>query len=89
MPTPGTLAEYLGDIKKFTDGVAAPLVGEGAQIAYLLTGITGDFFSYLNAKLTSPLEQVAEFSDRPHWVSRHVRATAPGLRLHHLAMRCG
>ena len=38
VPTSDTLADYLGDTKKFVDGIAAPLVGEGAQIAYLPVG---------------------------------------------------
>ena len=36
--TPGSLADYLRDVNdKFISGVAAPLVGEGAMIAYTLT----------------------------------------------------
>ncbi len=88
LKTPGTLVEYLGDTAKFENGIAAPLVGEGAQIAYLLTGTTDDFFTKLKAKLTSPLDPVQGFSDRPHRVSSHRRAAAPVLCLHHLAMRC-
>lgn len=89
LKTPGTLAEYLGDTAKFENGIAAPFVGEGAQVAYLLSGTTSDFFSNLSGKLASPLQPVAEFSTRPHRASRHTRATAPDLRLHHLAMHCG
>lgn len=88
LKTPGTLAEYLGDTAKFENGVAAPFVGEGAQIAYLLNGTTAEFFSCLQAKLPSPLQQLPVFAVRAHWFSVHTRTVAPVLRLHHLAMRC-
>jgi hypothetical protein len=88
VPTPGTLAEYLGDVKKFTDGIAAPLTGVGAQIAYLLTGTTDEFFANLRTRLSSPLQPVTEFFTRPHHSSRHARTTAPELQLHHMAMHC-
>lgn len=88
VPTPGILAEYLGDVKKFTDGIAAPLVGEGAQIAYLLSGGASDFFSNLSVKLALQLQDVPEFSTRPHRVGQHARTTAPDLWLHHMVMRC-
>ena len=88
VPTPGTLADYLGDVKKFTDGIAAPLSGGGAQIAYLLTGTTDDFFNNLSARLSSPLQTVPEFSARPHRTSHHTRELSPELLLHHLTMHC-
>ena len=88
LKTPGILAPYLGDLEKFVNGIAAPFVGEGAQIAYLLSGTAADFFSNLKAKLSSPLQEVPEFSTRAHWVCRQLRAAAPELRLHHMAMRC-
>lgn len=86
--TPGTLAEYLGDVKKFTDGIAAPFVGEGAQIAYLLSGDANDFLSALGARLSLHLQAMPAFASRPHSVSQHPRATAPNLRLHHMVMPC-
>lgn len=89
VPTPGTLAPYLGDTTKFESGTAAPLVGGGAQIAYLLIGSTDDFFSNLSAKLTSRLDLVTEFSHRPHRTTRHSRVSALELTLHHMAMHCG
>lgn len=87
--TPGTLADYLRDTAKFEEGIAAPLVGEGAQIAYLLTGDAKEFFSQLAAKSSLSLEETVEFSARPHRVSSHTRVSAPNLRLHHMAMFCG
>lgn len=87
--TPGTLAEYVADTKKFTGGIASPFVSEGGQVAYLLTGATDEFFSNLSAGSSVALEEVAEFSARPHRMSLHPRASAPDLRLHHMAMFCG
>lgn len=89
VPTPSTLAPYLTDTMKFVNGTAAPFVGEGAQIAYLLTGSTTDFLSNLNEKLSAQLEPVAEFLARPHRSSRHIRKDAPNLNLHHMVMHCG
>jgi hypothetical protein len=88
VPTPGTLADYLDDVKKFTDGIAAPLSGIGAQIAYLLTGTTDDFFDSLGIRLSLPLQTLAEFSARAHRVSSHTRKSSPNLELHHMAMFC-
>jgi len=88
VPTPDTLAEYLGDTRKFVGGIAAPLVGEGAQIAYLLNGETNDFFYNLSTRLPSALAAFPEFSDRAHRVSSHARTSHPDLELHHMAMCC-
>ena len=89
VPTSGTLADYLGDTKKFTDGIAAPFVGEGAQIAYLLAEKTDDFFHNLAARLTTQLQSVLQFSTRAHRASLHARINYPDLLLHHMAMHCG
>ncbi|HVU07290.1 MAG TPA: hypothetical protein VHG89_01960 [Verrucomicrobiae bacterium] len=88
VPTANTLADYLGDVKKFTDGIAAPLSGIGAQIAYLLTGTTDDFFNNLRTRLSLPLQTLTEFSARAHRVSSHARKSSPDLQLHHMAMGC-
>jgi len=88
VPTAGTLADYLGDVKKFTDGIAAPLSGIGAQIAYLLTGTTDDFFNNLGARLSLPLQRLTEFSTRAHRVTTHTRGKVLDLELHHMAMMC-
>ena len=86
---PNRLGEYLKDVNdKFVGGVAAPLVGEGAMIAYLLTNETTAVFENLENRLNQPLQMVPEFCERPHRVSRHLRTTAPELRLHHLLMEC-
>lgn len=88
LKTPGTLSDYLGDTAKFENGIAAPLVGEGAQIAYLLTGTADEFFANLATRLSSPLEPVPNFSTRAHRVSSHARNRIPDLQLHHMAMKC-
>ncbi|HEY2294987.1 MAG TPA: hypothetical protein VGM86_30145 [Thermoanaerobaculia bacterium] len=89
LPTPGLLHDYLGDVRnKFESGVAAPLVGEGGMIAYLLSGSTDAVFLNLQEHLASRLETVHEYEGRPHRTSFHMRSTAPALRLHHMVMVC-
>lgn len=84
--TPSALADYLGDTDKFVSGIAAPLVGEGAQIAYLLKGGSSAFFTNLKSRLRRRLEPVSEFLHRSHRVSQHKRTKSPLLHLHHLVM---
>jgi hypothetical protein len=86
--TSGALADYLGDVKKFTDGIAAPLSGIGAQIAYLLAGTSDAFFNNLRTRLSLSLQTSSEFSARAHRVSSHRRKNHPDLQLHHMAMAC-
>lgn len=87
--TPRTMADYIGDVRgKFEAGIGAPLVGEGGMIGYLLTGTAAAFFENLQTELAIPLEEVIEFAGRPHRASRHLRGTAPALRLHHMIMAC-
>lgn len=87
VPTAETLAPYLSDTAKFTEGTAAPYVGEGAQIAYLLSGVAVDFFNTLSKTLS--LQVVPELVGRSHRISSHARTSAPDLRLHHMVMMCG
>ena len=89
LKTPSTLANYLGDTEKFNKGIVAPFIGQGAQIAYLLTGATDAFFDNLAAALQTSLQRVAIFSARPHRTTTHSRSDRPSLILHHLAMYCG
>lgn len=88
LSSPNKLADYLGDVEKFTIGVAAPLTGEGAQIAYLLTGTADTFFANLSQRLSSPLLSISAFADRPHRCSTRTRKAAPELHLHHMVMVC-
>jgi hypothetical protein len=87
--TCGTLAPYLSDTAKFTDGTAAPYVREGAQIAYLLSGSAMEFFTNLSTRLALNLTALPAFASRAHRHSDHTRNNAPNLRLHHMAMLCG
>ena len=89
LSTAATLAAYLSDTAKFTDGTAAPFVGEGAQIAYLLSGTAAEFFANLSKRLELKLRSLPEFANRSHRSSDHTRISAPKLCLHHLAMLCG
>ncbi len=89
LKTPGTLADYLADVlEKYDSGVAAPLVGEGGMIAYLLSGVPAEFFSNLQERLPNSLVILPEFAHRAHRASTHQRKNAPELRLHHMAMAC-
>lgn len=88
LPTSGRLAPYEGDVKRFTDGTAAPFVGEGGMIGYLLKGAPNDFFANLEVKLGQTLGTCLRFSARPHRTTLHTRSTAPALRLHHMIMEC-
>lgn len=88
LKTPAAVAEYMRDVKKFVSGTAAPLVGQGGLIAYLLTGQAAEFFAQLQLYLIAKLEPASAFSPRPHRTSRHHRKTAPILHLHHLVMLC-
>jgi hypothetical protein len=91
LPTPGSLAQYLEDVDKFVSGIAAPFTGEGGVIAYLLTGREADLFAQIKARLGQDL--LAPIADaltrRAHRTTHHVRAMAPNLQLHHMAMPCG
>lgn len=87
LPTPGTLRKYLGDVQKFLDGRAGPLVGEGGMIGYLLKGKTTDFFDQL-LKHINPLDELAGYPRESHRASQHDRNGAPRLRLHHMSMVC-
>lgn len=87
--SPRALAEYLQDVNsKFVGGVAAPLVGEGAMIAYLLTDRVDQVLVNLEKRIGQTLAPVPGFLDRKHKSSEHNRAGSPTLRLHHLMMKC-
>ena len=87
--SPGRLGAYLKDVnEKFVGCVAAPLVGEGAMVAYVLEDEVSIIFKNLAEKLGQNLEPAPSFPERPHRVSRHSRSAAPSLRLHHMMMQC-
>lgn len=89
LSTPGNLYQYLADVKgKFECGVAAPLVGDGGMIAYLLSGSADTVFKNLAERFYCDLVVVPEFASRPHRASNHPRTSAPDLRLHHMVMKC-
>lgn len=82
------VAEYLKDVRgKFVAGIAAPLVGEGAMVGYLLKGAEQRVFEKLTEELGQELLVVASFAARAHRTSLHSRESAPQLRIHHLVMR--
>jgi hypothetical protein len=82
-------SEYLEDVRrKFMTGKAAPFVGEGGMIGYLLSGSAEEAFAKIGEELQQELLIVEEFSARSHRASQHARTTAPRLRLHHMIMNC-
>lgn len=86
LKSPSTLADYLGDTDKFVTGIAAPLVGKGGQVGYLLKGASSDFFTNLECRLNIRLHIVRGFAQRHHRESQHDRSNHCVLRLHHLIM---
>ena len=83
------LGEYMKDVnEKFIRGVAAPLVGEGAMIAYLISCDADSVLSGIESRLGQRLQPVPKFVDRQHKCSSHGRENAPNIRLHHLMMVC-
>jgi len=87
--TPKAIAEYKKDVDKFLTGVAAPLIGHGGLIAYLLSGNAGEFFEEVEKRLSTKYEPTPEiFQKRTHQVSKHIRRNAPELILHHMLMSC-
>ena len=89
LPSAKALAEYLEDVNlKYVGGVAAPIVGEGGMIGYLLAGSADDVFDGLTARLGQRLRRLERFEERAHRTSSHVRTNAPQLRIHHMVMSC-
>ncbi|WP_309894862.1 hypothetical protein [Archangium sp.] len=88
VPNPNVLAPYLSDVQKFVTGTAAPLIGEGGMIAYLLSGLPSELMQEIELRLKVTLGTVADFYQRFHRTSLHARAPAPSLRLHHMTMEC-
>lgn len=87
LPTDRSLSEYLKDVRgKFAAGIAAPIVGEGGMIGYLLRGREATVFAGVESVLGQTLNTLADFSLRPHKTTRHERNEYPALRLHHMIM---
>lgn len=90
LTSPNALAEYRKEVdEKFIGGVAAPIVGEGGMIGYLLRGNEQAVFDNLATELGQQFVIWAAFATRPHRTTVHQRANAPTLRIHHLVMRMG
>lgn len=87
--SPGALGEYIKDVnEKFILGRAAPLVGEGAMIAYLVSCDADSVLNNIKSRLGQSLLPVPEFVERAHMFSSHERNPAPNIRLHHMMMKC-
>jgi hypothetical protein len=93
MPTPATLADYLKTLKqRYLSGDYAPFVGEGAMVAFLLSGTAAEAFKALAEQLGSPLHKSPTWNARDHRFSTHRRQVPRGkpypvrFRCHHLMM---
>lgn len=86
--SPRDLAGYMSDVSgKFETGIAAPLVGEGGMIGYLLGGPTLDALRELETRLGQTLGDYPELARPSHKISLHERQPSPRLRLHHMILR--
>jgi hypothetical protein len=89
------LGRYLTDVRdKFIAGIAAPFVGQGGMIGYLLGGKPRKVFDGLEVELGQSLKHPSAFASREHRTSFHTRGRSPvgrdlpDLLLHHLIMTC-
>jgi len=79
LETTGALADYEADVRnEFLTCRYGPFSNSGAMLAYLLTGAPADALAKIEAKLSSKLNAVAVFANRPHRVSSHVRGVPKG-----------
>lgn len=88
LPTPRTLAPYLGDTHKLTTS-GAPFCGAAAQIAYLCSGDADVFFENLSNKINFATVLASTNTNRPQHISYHPRLKKPTLKIHHLLMSLG
>ena len=72
----GAVAEYLGDLKKYVEGVSAPFATQAALGAYLLDDDVKKLFATLAKKLDCKLKPHPDFASRPHRCSEHKRSSA-------------
>jgi hypothetical protein len=93
LETPATLAEYEREVREqYLTCRYAPFTSSGAMLAYLLTGTPADTLTRIATKLNVALDQVAEFSTRPHRLSAHQRVVPAGkpysvdFKCHHLVL---
>ena len=88
LETPGTLAEYEREIREqYLTCRYAPLTNSGAMLGYLLTGSATDALIKIGAKLSTTLDQVADFPERPHRTSTHKR-NAPAGKPYPIDFKC-
>ncbi|WP_211098356.1 hypothetical protein [Azospirillum sp. B506] len=93
LETPGTLADYLGDVKdQFLTCRYAPLSPSGAMIGYLLSGDANDTLTNISVRLGCTLSPLSRHGERASRVSTHVRSVPNGkpypknFQCHHIIM---
>jgi hypothetical protein len=89
--SPNAISDYLGDLRKYLDGLTSPFSTEAALGAYLIAGNATDMLQAIEHALHIHVRQHAKFPHRPHGLTSHQRSTAklpagmPGAFLcHHL-----
>jgi hypothetical protein len=79
LPTPGTLADYLRDIRdEYLTCRYAPFSPSAAMLGYLLEGSEQDTLANIARQLSVPLKPIDAFKERPCAVSAHDRTVPPG-----------
>lgn len=93
LETPATLTEYEREVREqYLTCRYAPFTAWGAMLGYLLTGAAADALTGIAGKLNVTLDQVREFSERPHRLSTHQRIVPIGksyaaiFECHHLIL---
>lgn len=84
---------YLRDLNdKYLACRSSPFSMEAGLIGYLVDGDTASTFACIEQGIGLPLGHIADFADRPHRTSNHLRDVPPGkpypsaFRCHHLLM---
>lgn len=79
LETDGTVGEYVKEVNnEFLTCRYAPFSGEGAMLAYLLSGNPKNVFANLATKIPCRLTAHQEFLHRPHMMSEHQRQVETG-----------
>ena len=74
--SPKAIHEYLGDLRKYLDGLTSPFSMEAALGAYLVAGNATDMLRAIELALKIDVRQHAKFPGRPHGLTSHQRSAA-------------
>lgn len=76
LKSPGAVADYVADLKKYLEGKSAPFSTQAALGAYLTSGKPEEVFTAIQKKIGSKLDPPPDFPLRPHRCSEHDRLPA-------------